>query len=46
MLDAIETNSWKEQELDKEWLILLVIAKQQGLTVQEAREFFQRKIDK
>ncbi len=43
MLDSMKQNHSKKQELDKEWLILLTIAKQKGITVQQVRKFLKEK---
>ncbi|MFC4402453.1 anti-repressor SinI family protein [Gracilibacillus xinjiangensis] len=43
MLDAKLQNACHEMELDKEWLVLLTIAKRQGLSVQQVREFLKEK---
>ncbi|SES16029.1 Anti-repressor SinI [Gracilibacillus ureilyticus] len=47
MLDAMQQNSSHEQKLDKEWLILLMIAKKQGISKQQVRDFIiDRKLNK
>ncbi|WP_194842077.1 hypothetical protein [Gracilibacillus salitolerans] len=43
MLDAKKQNHQNNQEVDKEWLILLTFAKQKGFTVQQVKQFLREK---
>ncbi|MGP4039156.1 hypothetical protein ACTWP4_04490 [Gracilibacillus sp. D59] len=44
MLDSMKEKYSEKQELDREWLILLTIAKQKGLSVQQVRTFLKQKV--
>ncbi|WP_208592043.1 hypothetical protein [Gracilibacillus suaedae] len=43
MQDTKKQNHQNKQEVDKEWLILLAFAKQNGFTVQEVKQFLREK---